>query len=363
MNKTERLHHMLRFINQKQHFTLTDLMQEFHISKRTALRDIASLEEMGAPIYVEYGRYGGYRMLQQMQLPPISFNTDELHALYFAMQALRSFSSLPFQTTFHSVHEKFMAALSDRQRENIVNIQRLVTFKHTEQIKDSSHLELLLKAAVQQEVIQITYPDQNTNAKPNKVIVPFGNKEAAHDNAEHPQINSFVQDELQKVGAVTGQSGPMFRTNISTRIIQPLELYASRGYWYCHAYDLEKKAYRVFRCDRIASAALTDTAPASHLAHIQSGHLHSLWKASEAAVSFRCRLNEAGIELFQQNHYPSMRLEEQDGNPLLVGTYEPHELDFIVNYLAGYGKSIQIIEPHALKESLRQYYMNLLDHI
>lgn len=46
--------------------------------------------------------------------PPISFNTDELHALYFAMQALRGFSSLPFQTTFHSVHEKFMAALSDQ---------------------------------------------------------------------------------------------------------------------------------------------------------------------------------------------------------------------------------------------------------
>ncbi|MGF6358274.1 putative DNA-binding transcriptional regulator YafY [Paenibacillus sp. 4624] len=319
MKKTERLHHMLRFINQKQHFTLHNLMQEFQISKRTALRDIASLEEMGAPIYVEYGRYGGYRLLQQMQLPPISFNTDELHALYFAMQALRSFNSLPFRTTFESVHKKFMAALSDRQQENIHNMQQRVAFKHTEQIKDSSYLELLLEAAVQQVVMQITYPYKN--------------------------------------------SEPISRIKTSLRVIQPIALYASKGYWYCQAYDLKKKAYRVFRCDRIMSAVLTDIEPVAHLADIHSEHLQSLWKPSEQAISFQCKISQAGMEQFKQNHYPSIRLKEQDGVKLLIGTYEPHELDFIVSYLAGYGTSIKIVEPEMLKESLRQYYLNLLESI
>lgn len=324
MKKTERLHHMLRFINHKQHFTLHDLMQEFQISKRTALRDIASLEEMGAPIYVEYGRYGGYRLLQQMQLPPISFNTNELHALYFAMQALRSFTSLPFRTTFESVHKKFMAALSDRQQENIHNMQQRVAFKHTEQIKDSAHLELLLNAAVQQMVIQITYHDKN----------------ATHD-----------------------QSETVSKTKTSTRIIQPIALYSIKGYWYCQSYDLKKKAYRVFRCDRIISAVLTEIEPVAHLTDIHSEHLRSLWKPSEQAISFQCKISEAGMDQFQQNHYPSMRLEEQDGFYLLVGTYEPHELEFIVSYLAGYGTSIKIVEPEMLKESLRQYYLNLLESI
>ncbi|MBB6020950.1 putative DNA-binding transcriptional regulator YafY [Paenibacillus sp. JGP012] len=315
MKKTERLHHMLRFINQKQHFTLPELMQEFQISKRTALRDIASLEEMGAPIYVEYGRYGGYRLLQQMQLPPISFNTDELHALYFAMQALRSFSSLPFQTTFDSVHQKFMAALSDKQRDNIHNMQQRVTFKHTEQIKDSSHLELLLMAAVQQQVIQMTYSDKH-------------NVEA------------------------------------SPRIIQPIALYASKGYWYCQAYDLKKKAYRVFRCDRMITALLTDIEPVKQVADLlHAEHLHALWKPSEQAISFQCKISEAGMELFRQNYFPSMHLEEQHGMHMLVGTYESHELDFIVSYLASYGTSIQIVAPDTLKESLRQHYLHLLSHI
>lgn len=73
VKKSERINKMLRFINQKKHFTLRDLMREFQISKRTALRDITALEEIGAPIYAEYGRDGGYRLLNQMQLPPISF--------------------------------------------------------------------------------------------------------------------------------------------------------------------------------------------------------------------------------------------------------------------------------------------------
>lgn len=323
MKKSERINQMLRFINQKQQFTLQDLMQEFQISKRTAIRDIASLEEMGAPIYVEYGRYGGYRLLQQMQLPPISFNTGELHALYFAMQALRSFSSLPFEVSFRTIHEKFMSALSDKQRQDIENIQHRVSFQHTEQIRDSAHLEFLLMAAVQNIVIQITY---------------------AHQRRSHDQRPSL-------------------------RTIQPIALYARKGYWYCQAYDLHKQAYRVFRCDRIISAEVSDIEPLAHVIELHPQDTHSLWEPSPDAIPFQCRIDEAGVELFQQEHFPSMQIlhvKESDNEPahmLLVGSYETHELDFIVRYLAGFGKSIRIMEPDTLKESLRQYYMDLLDHV
>lgn len=325
MKKSERMNQMLRFINQKQQFTLQDLMQEFQISKRTAIRDIASLEELGAPIYAEYGRYGGYRLLQQMQLPPISFNTGELHALYFAMQALRSFSNLPFQATFRSIHEKFINALSDKQRQDIENIEHRVSFKHTEQIKNSKNLEFLLMAAVQNTVIQIVYQNARTSR----------HKESSSSNV----------------------------TNSTVRTIQPIALYAMRGYWYCQAYDLHKLAYRVFRCDRITSPQVTDTEPLDHIKELNLQDAHLLWKSSEQAISFQCRINEAGIELFQQEHFPSMKLEVITEQTYLVGSYEPHELDFIVRYLAGYGKTIQIIKPASLKEALRQYYLDLLEHV
>ena len=58
-----------------------------------------------------------------------------------------------------------------------------------------------------------------------------------------------------------------------------------------------------------------------------------------------------------------MQIIEKLGYMYLVGSYEPHELDFIVRYLAGYGKSIKIIEPVILQKALRQYYLDLLDHV
>ncbi|GIN20263.1 helix-turn-helix transcriptional regulator [Siminovitchia fordii] len=312
MKKSERINQMLRFINQKQQFTLRDLMQEFQISKRTALRDIASLEEIGAPIYTEYGRYGGYRLLNQIPLPPISFNSQEIYILYFAMQALQSFTNLPFQVSFRTIHEKFINELSENQRQDIERMQHRVSFRHTDQIKDSAYLEVLLMAAVKNKVLEIEY-----------------------------------QKEFQK----------------SIRTIQPISVYPMKGYWYCQAYDIQKKAYRVFRCDRITSAKTTNMEPIKDLNEITIRNAQSLWKPSEQAVQFKCMINHAGIEQFQQEHYPSMKLTYESGTPYMVGWYEPSELEFIIKYLAGFGKSIKIIDPPILKEKLRQYFRDLLNNV
>jgi len=51
MNKSERLNDMIRFLNGREFFHLHDLMEKYQISKSTALRDIASLEQLGMPIF------------------------------------------------------------------------------------------------------------------------------------------------------------------------------------------------------------------------------------------------------------------------------------------------------------------------
>ncbi|QKE72929.1 YafY family transcriptional regulator [Arthrobacter citreus] len=308
MKKSERINQILRFINQKQHFTLQDLMQEFQISKRTALRDVASIEEIGVPLYAEYGRYGGYRILNQMKLPPISFNTQEILALYFAMQALGSYSNLPFQVSYRTIHEKFINELSENQKQEIERMQNRVSFQNAVQIEECKHLEILLMAAVQNIVLKIVYK------------------------------------------------------NIS-RTIHPIAIYVLKEYWYCQAYDMDKMAYRVFRCDRISSAEITKIQPLEELKEITKLNSHSLWKPSENAVKFKWLINEEGIELFQKEHYPSMKLINEFEKTYIIGTYEQNELGFIIKYLAKLGKTVKIIEPIILKESLRQYYKELLENI
>ncbi|MGG0738859.1 HTH domain-containing protein [Niallia taxi] len=54
MKKSERLNDMIRFINKREFFNLQNLMDEYGISKSTALRDLSSLEKLGMPIYAEH---------------------------------------------------------------------------------------------------------------------------------------------------------------------------------------------------------------------------------------------------------------------------------------------------------------------
>jgi len=91
MNKSERLNDMIRYLNGREFFNLSDLMEKYKISKSTALRDIDSLEQLGMPIFAEHGRHGRYGILKNRLLSPITFTMDEVYALYFAMLTLESY--------------------------------------------------------------------------------------------------------------------------------------------------------------------------------------------------------------------------------------------------------------------------------
>lgn len=49
----------MRYINNRAHFTISEIMREFNISRSTAIRDIREIEAMGMPLVAEVGRDGG----------------------------------------------------------------------------------------------------------------------------------------------------------------------------------------------------------------------------------------------------------------------------------------------------------------
>ena len=73
MSKSKRLLELMLTVNQKRAFTVGELAGDFGVSKRTILRDLQELSELGVPLYSEVGPHGGYRMLQDRMLPPIAF--------------------------------------------------------------------------------------------------------------------------------------------------------------------------------------------------------------------------------------------------------------------------------------------------
>ena len=129
MRKSTRLNDMMIFLNDKSFFNLKDIMQEYGISKSTAIRDIQSLEEIGMPIFSETGRNGRYGILKNRLLSPIIFTVDEMYALYFAMLTLNAYESTPFHLSIGKLKKKFETCLSDELISNIHKMERTLSLE------------------------------------------------------------------------------------------------------------------------------------------------------------------------------------------------------------------------------------------
>ncbi|WP_238590794.1 helix-turn-helix transcriptional regulator [Paenibacillus beijingensis] len=119
MQKSQRLVQMIMRINAKKSFTVKELADEFGLSSRTITRDLQELSELGVPIYSIQGRGGGYKLLQERLLPPISFSESEAIAMFFALQSKDYFSSVPFGEGADSALHKFYHYLPADVREQI----------------------------------------------------------------------------------------------------------------------------------------------------------------------------------------------------------------------------------------------------
>ena len=69
MNRIDRLTAILLLLQGRKR-TAGEIAQRFEISRRTALRDMQALSEMGIPIVADQGASGGYTLPLDYSLPP-----------------------------------------------------------------------------------------------------------------------------------------------------------------------------------------------------------------------------------------------------------------------------------------------------
>ncbi len=130
MKKIERINIIMRYINNRTHFTISELMQEFNISRSTAIRDIKEIESMGMPLVAEVGRSGGYFVMNNSVLPTVRFTDNEIKALFIAFMATRN-QQLPYLKSRQSLAEKLIALLSTSQQDELVHLNHILLFEGT----------------------------------------------------------------------------------------------------------------------------------------------------------------------------------------------------------------------------------------
>ncbi|AOC55531.1 MULTISPECIES: helix-turn-helix transcriptional regulator [Bacillus] len=308
MKKSERLNQELIFLSDKYSFQLKDLETEFGISKRTALRDMEELESMGLAFYVENGRHGGYRLVNQSPLVPIYFNIDEVQAIFFALKALDLVSATPFKKSYSQIRQKLFATMSDERKQMITETLDVIHYYNVAPVSEQNQLELILQAMMEDQIVKMTY----------------------------------TQNENKRIR------------------LQFLELFYRNGIWFTKAYDVRNKKWGIYRCDFMKDVMIEeeirDTFTKEELKELQLEY-----EKTYHDISFKCRLTEQGKEKFLKNHYPNMRLEIVDDTPYIMGGYNQEELSYMTHYLISFGKHVKIEYPDELKESYLNQLQEMVD--
>ncbi|MBP1995443.1 helix-turn-helix transcriptional regulator [Paenibacillus eucommiae] len=324
--KSKRLLELMMTINRLRKFKVKELAQEFNVSPRTILRDLQELGELGFPLYSEVGPHGGYQVLNERILPPIAFTEQEAVALFFACHALRHYAFLPFETESSSALSKFYFYMPGDVRDRIDQMKDRVDFVTPARQAEFPYLSVLLDAAIYQKVILIDYES---------------------------------------------------REGSSSREIQPVGIYASNGLWYCPAYCFLRGDIRLFRCDRIHTAAYAASETSSKpldLRHIHLGnreffvhtghkqdHKLLMQEMEQDNVTLYVELSKEGVQRCEAEMWAVPKLNtRQDGSGWLEGSFPRSDIPFFAKFMIGLGIEATVKNPPELVDCMKDLLSEIM---
>lgn len=206
MKKVERINVMMRYINNRAHFTISEIMREFNISRSTAIRDIREIEAMGMPLVAEVGRDGGYFVMNNSVLPAVRFTDNEIKALFLAFMATRN-QRLPYLKSRQSLAEKLLGLISENQQEDLVLLNQILLFEGTNP-NNPDLLEL--------------------------------------SDLPHPMLEKLIQSLLQ-------DNYLLISINEESYPIYLLHLYREKSNWLIEGFDLKEEKKKIFPVDNLTS--------------------------------------------------------------------------------------------------------------
>lgn len=305
MKKSERLNDMLRFLNEKKQFNLSDIMSKYEISKSTALRDLISLEQIGLSFYSDAGRYGKYVLLNNQVLPTIRFTENELFALYMSLLMIKEYRSLPFIAEFQQIRQKFLENVSLKMRKQLRLFENKIQFENQTHPYESLYLKEVLHYSIHET----------------KVVMFYNEKEYT---------------------------------------VQFYQIISRFNQWYVQAYDYANHTIKTFRCDKIDG--LNKIPTDKGMAPEQLKQIASC-NELKRSCSFKVEISASLVDEYYKENYPTIQLKKEAERYFLFGRYHPVELNFVLMYLAKFVSGMIKIEPVVLKEELLDYFHQQVNHL
>jgi predicted DNA-binding transcriptional regulator YafY len=295
----------LELLQAHRQMTGRELAERLEVHLRTARRYVEILQDLGIPIDVVRGRYGGYRLRPDFKLPPLMFTDAEAATVVLGLIAAQQMGVTAADPVTQSALAKLRRALPAALSSRASALASTTLVEPSVELPpvDVDVLATTSQAAEQYRRIELRYRAHN--------------------------------------GEVT------------ERAVDPYGVVCDAGRWYLLGYCHLRAARRVFRLDRVIDAMSTDEsfAPPSgfdarrELARALAG-VPGQWPV---AVLIETSPKDARARL-----WPLVgELTETEAGALFQ--VNALDLDWIARHLAGCGARFTVIEPPELKDALRRY--------
>lgn len=294
LQQIERIIKIWLYIYTYRQFTTNELANHFGVSTRTIFRDLETLSSLNVPIYSEKGKNGGYRVLDSIKLPPISFSSEEAKAILFSLQMLNQVIQTPFSTTSDQIQLK---------------------------IKD-----WFKKYDVQKDMgVKFIYPNRGIKVKNIKQIYNYISKKML--------IMVNYKNEKRKL-VVIG-------------------LYAWNGYWYMVGRDVDDDTYPNMRIDKVEvlNEYPNEKIPIDIMTFnewYQKGLDDDEWVKIKMIIDKKIK-----DEITNHWLYNGFYFEYDVGKLMLKASFPKRHIKYVLSDILRLGVNAKVISPNSIVETVK----------
>ncbi len=111
MARAARLLELLIRLRATPRLTAQELADHFEVSRRTMLRDLRTLSDLGVPLVATAGPGGGYRLARDQRVAPLALTANEALGVLLSYEAFLRYAQSPFAAENLSAITKLRATL------------------------------------------------------------------------------------------------------------------------------------------------------------------------------------------------------------------------------------------------------------
>ncbi len=205
----QRLFAILDILQSRSIVSAAELTTRLEIEPRSLRRSLVQLQALGIPIESVRGRYGGYRLRPGATMPPLMLSEDEAQIVTLGLLLMRHMVGAAWEEVVARTGQKLRRVYPKALQEQAYALEAAISLSiPSDSLMLPRWLLILSQAAYRRQQLQLLYDDRNEVA--------------------------------------------------TTRPFDCYGVLAHEGHWYAVGYCGLRQAIRVFRVDRIRSAAWRD---------------------------------------------------------------------------------------------------------